>query len=419
MYTGLPNLGLSSPQQDRPALDLNFLKEASDARITFSGGANGTRFDSTGTLVAKTCPRIDYDPVTLACKGLLIEEARTNSIRNNTMVGAVAGTPGTLPTNWTNILLSATQTLSNVTLATGGINTIDWRISGTTSGSGSVLVQFDLPSVAVGQTWTESVFLALVGGTLSNVSQIRLYNQEYNGGSFLQTDFGSDIKASLTSSVQRFSLTNTLDQATVNTVRTGLAITVTGAVALNLTLRVGLPQMEQGVFATSPILTSTVAVTRSADSASMTGTNFSSWYNQTGGAFVAEARTINSSANRFVFDATGADTTNAVSHYVTATTNTFSNEVTTGGVLQGVVFGGTMTPGTSWKGAMAFGTNDIRAAANGASIGTPDTAATLPTVDRFTIGRRMGGSFCLNGHVRRIRFYNTIRSSADLVRFTT
>jgi hypothetical protein len=60
-------------------------------------------------------------------KGALIEEARTNSIRNNSMQGAVAGSPGTLPTNWTFRIgwpqlenNSINSTVASATMATGG-----------------------------------------------------------------------------------------------------------------------------------------------------------------------------------------------------------------------------------------------------------------------------------------------------------
>jgi hypothetical protein len=55
--------------------------------ITFTRASTATYFDATGTLqsAAIDVPRLDYDPATLAARGLLIEEQRTNSIRNNTM----------------------------------------------------------------------------------------------------------------------------------------------------------------------------------------------------------------------------------------------------------------------------------------------------------------------------------------------
>ena len=45
-------------------------------------------------------PRFDYDPTTLLPRGILVEISITNRVRNNTMAGVAAGTPGTLPTNW-------------------------------------------------------------------------------------------------------------------------------------------------------------------------------------------------------------------------------------------------------------------------------------------------------------------------------
>jgi hypothetical protein len=51
-----------------------------DPRITFTRASSATRVNSSGTIVTASTDvaRIDYDPVTLACKGLLFEEARTN-----------------------------------------------------------------------------------------------------------------------------------------------------------------------------------------------------------------------------------------------------------------------------------------------------------------------------------------------------
>ncbi|MFM6192892.1 MAG: hypothetical protein ACKPFF_10615, partial [Planktothrix sp.] len=90
-------------QLDYPTLDLNFaLTKSLDPRITFTRASSGTYFDSNGVmqLASANTPRFDHNPNTKESLGLLIEEQRTNSIRNNTMQGAVAGTPGTLPTNW-------------------------------------------------------------------------------------------------------------------------------------------------------------------------------------------------------------------------------------------------------------------------------------------------------------------------------
>lgn len=65
----------------RPSLLLDFANSKSiDPRITFVRASTATRTDEKGLIesVAANVPRIDFDPVSGACKGLLIEEQRTN-----------------------------------------------------------------------------------------------------------------------------------------------------------------------------------------------------------------------------------------------------------------------------------------------------------------------------------------------------
>ncbi len=85
-------LMLSAYQSGAPwTLDLNFAaSDTLDPRVTFTRASSATRFNSVGTLVLMTTdqPRFDYNPNTLAARGLLIEEARTNLFLNATIDGA-------------------------------------------------------------------------------------------------------------------------------------------------------------------------------------------------------------------------------------------------------------------------------------------------------------------------------------------
>ena len=75
------------------SLDLSFMIPGTlDPSITFARASTGTYFDATGTMQTAPTngPRWDYDPITLALRGLLLEDARTNGIRNSTMYMAGA-----------------------------------------------------------------------------------------------------------------------------------------------------------------------------------------------------------------------------------------------------------------------------------------------------------------------------------------
>lgn len=78
---GDPLLQALSYPADRPALLLDFVNsQRVDPRLTFSRSSVGTYLDRAGVLrtAAVNAPRIDYDPVTGVCRGLLMEPERTN-----------------------------------------------------------------------------------------------------------------------------------------------------------------------------------------------------------------------------------------------------------------------------------------------------------------------------------------------------
>ena len=67
-----------------PTQTLNLsLTSALDSRVTFARAGSGTYTDSTGVLqtAAANVPRFDHDPITLAPRGLVVEEQRTNLVR--------------------------------------------------------------------------------------------------------------------------------------------------------------------------------------------------------------------------------------------------------------------------------------------------------------------------------------------------
>ena len=243
------------------------------------------------TSTINSAPRFDHNPTTGESLGLLVEEARTNSIRNNTMVGAVAGTPGTLPTNW--VFVAGTTGIASEVVGTGtanGINYIDIRYSGTAAATSSFSQRFEGAAVAAaltGQTWALSTWTKVQAGTTTGITAINhQYVENTSGGSFVTS---GTVALTVDSTFTRHTSSRTLSGgATVAFVTGGISVVVTSGQAIDITLRIGLPQLEQGAFATSVIPTSTAAATRSADVASISGSNFSGWYRQDEGTVFAD-----------------------------------------------------------------------------------------------------------------------------------
>jgi hypothetical protein len=251
-----------------------------------------TRVNAQGFIetVADNVPRLDYPLGGIAngCPALLVEPAATNQIRNNTMVGAVAGTPGTLPTGggWSSILIGLTQTIVGVG-AENGISYIDIKFSGTATSTSALEIRYEsLTQINAlsGQAWTHSVYLKKIADPNPPANyRLNIYERT-SGGSYVAN---GDLAIVPTTTIQRFTQTRTLSGGgTVAKVQPTLLCGVVNGSTYDFTLRIGLPQMELGSVATSVIPTTTQAITRGAEAVSKTGV--SSLIGQTEGTIYAE-----------------------------------------------------------------------------------------------------------------------------------
>jgi hypothetical protein len=362
-------------------------------------------------------PRFDHNPETLVSKGLLFEDRRTNSIRNNTMVGAVAGTPGTLPTNWS--VASAAGLTTNVigTGTSGGVTYIDLRITGTATGISYVFVPEAATQIAAlnGQAWASSAWWSVVAGNLTNVTAYFFDIRELDSGGVQLNSGGISVSAP-TSTFTRIAASRTTSNASTAFVQPRFRFAVTNGAAVDFTLRIGLPQLERGAFATSVIPTTTTALTRAGDLAVMTGTNFSSWYNQSEGtvavAFDVYAPSVPDGFGRVyqidngIFDTTISLLKNNGSG------SQYFGWVRVAEVTQVVLYMPAILANTPVKVATAYKLNDFAQSTNGGSV-TTDTSGAIPTVTQMQIGSTAGLS-ALNGHLRRLTYFNRRLANSEL-----
>lgn len=399
--TGLPTA--------KPLLLLDFANSRFvDGRVTCALASASTRVNESGVneTVAANTPRLTFDAATGQCLGKMGEEGRTNSIRNNTMLGAVVGVVGSggaLPTNWIN---SAACTLEVIAIGVdAGVNYVDLKFSGTTTGSSSRIF-FDATTTiaaSTGQTWAASQYLKLVAGSLTNISSPSVYVRESTaGGTNLIASTGA---ATPTSALTRFEHIRTLTDATVARVVSAFSINHSTGVAIDITVRIGLPALELGNCVTSVIPTAGSAVARAAESAYLSGSNFSSWYKAAGGTIVVDGVTAGSGTHTVsnfwsIDDGTSLNRI-GVSH---SNAGICGLDVYVAGSLVASI-GIAATLGTRVRIAATFTAGGYAISVNGSAVST-GAAAALPVVDRMHIGAGHGGtSRHLNGRIRNLAYY--------------
>ena len=376
----------------------------------------GTAFDLAGNLqsFASGVARVTD-------RGLLIEEARTNGIRNNTMVGAVAGTPGTTPTNWFTSV--GTSTLLRDIVGTGtenGIDYIDIRFYGVVATSDQTIVigveDGSAVPASTGQTWNGSFFYKLAAGTLTGITSTVITLVENSAGGSFVVGAGYAIAAPTNATLgsQRPNATRVFNGGgTVGAAQASLVLSLANGASVDITLRIGLPQLELGAFATSPIKTSGSAATRAADVITIPsrfaslaqGSVMVEWEDITG-ATGAVRRLL----------ALRADGSNLTTIEISPT-NVLNPFVTSGGVSQANQ--SFPTPGAAGvsKVAYRYGLDDVAVRASSAFGTAPanDTSATMPVGSPVIgIGQNAVGGGQLNGYLRRLTFFPRKLTDAEL-----
>ena len=414
-----PSFSLTATERVLPKLALDFTTASLDSRVTFTrttGASNpATYINSSGVLTAATNnqPRFDYDPSTLTCKGLLIEESR-----NNTQI-------------YSEDVSNATYTKTNVTVSTDIYTAPD----GNTTGDGIVVstqttvqgLSFTAFTADGTSSYSDSVFIKKTTG--AGVSVIFVFRGSITSGtqySQLTIDttngFTSFVASGSTSSAYSVTEINGWWRLTISaggipagSMRSHVRLT---SQPVNTQVGVWGCQHEVGAFATSYIPTTTTALTRNADVATMTGTNFSDWFNASEGALLAIGSRFGTSNvfPRLVQFDDGTDN-NAMNVAIYGSNNNAQANVTASGSAQtsfSTISGGAnVTMGV----ALAYKTDNFGCSAN-ASSPQIDTSGTVPTVNRAIFGARPSGPVYLNGYIKKVMYWPQRLTQNELQAFS-
>lgn len=353
-----------------------------------------TRYIPQLLTAASNAPRIDHDPVTGVCKGLLIEEPRTNLLTYSEFGAGLTGAVG---------LITESSMFSP-----SGAN----AVAAAFGRDGSTTSYHYVGSVPASTACTISVYVKMddgnapVFGDVSASGALNDFALVVGGAGLVPT-----AVQSVGNSTYRVSATTTTGISNL-----GNNGVVKYASNSSRTFKTTAWQLEVGAFPTSYIPTTTAAATRAAELASMTGTNFSTWYRQDEGTFFIE-NNYNSGSNLGAPNRVALVTYGSADRtliYNSSYANRYYGEVA--GSLTWSVAGATHSSDFV-KTAAAYKFNDIAASSNGAVVAT-DASATLPrNQDRLSIGST-GTSVYLSGYIKRIAYYPKRLSNAELQTIT-
>jgi hypothetical protein len=353
--------------------------------------------------------RFDHNPTTRESLGLLIEEQRTN-----------------LQTYSSNIVIGDCNTTSNATIAPDGTQTTTLSAPNTTN---TTHVLYQLTSLANSTVYTVSVYVKAAG--------MRYFLINTNGGTGtygccfdLQTITASSVGANITSNSitpvgngwYRCAVTFTsASSGAIYVVYAPLQASSTGYGSYAGDGWNGFyvwgSQFEAGAFSTSFIPTVASQVTRSADSASMTGTNFSSWFNQAQGTLYAETRQVPSVYTGIM--ALSASNLTRIGLYKFSNNIVYTDAAIVS-VNQAAFNLGTVSTQVFYKASFSYQTNNFAGSLNGATAVTGSTGTVPPSLTYLTIGQPVDSTTVTGSQtIKKIAYYPVACTSAQLQGVTT
>lgn len=404
-----------------PMFSWDFTRGSLPKETTFTRASSASYFDKTGVLQTASTnqPRFDYDPVTLIPKGLLIEPAATNigwpsvptaNLSNNGTTQTIAGAPASLDgvspmtkIMENNALAQHFSTLlgaSSVTLGTTYVASAVFKQAERTTG------QITFPFATFGVTAFANFDLAtgVVSATGASVTSSGI--RSMGNGRYLCFVAAPAILTAAAGVIFSAALTS-------SRLPVYQGVTGNGLYVSNI-------QLEEGSFPTSRINTTVVAVTRAADTYTISPVG-TLGFNATSGTFMVKGSyqgLLTVDGQRLVELSNG--TSNERMGIGILSDGSLGGYVVSGGVASSTP-AAIVGPAsfTNYSIALAYEINNSAISGNGSSPVT-DTTVTIPSINRFTLGG--AGSFSassqLNGWFNQISYFSERLTNTTLKSLT-
>jgi hypothetical protein len=386
---------------------------------SYGGGANGTKWNAAGHLVAGSAGRVSYDPASLVCKGLLLEEARTNYTLQSLDLSNAAWSPYSMTVTG-NSTASPDGTVNAAQLTAPAAGSFSASADGPTAAETLLAPAHAAASCFVKDISAGFAFMACRPSSNNYFSSnFDITTPAVSGAMNVGATSGTGIMQRIDAvgggwmrmmmagfTGDTLSYSPDIDMTQAGGVGNGGGINTNGDIfysaASAFSIYAWQYQLEQGDFPSSPIPTTSAPVTRSGDTASialpvnvnamvLTGTTaiyigsgqtqiLAQWDDGTDTNYV---RVIRNALNEIhVQSSTGADLNlGTVAHYA------------------------------AFKLAVRFFSGDFAASLNGAAVVTGSSV--MPAVNTLRAGSNVAGTSYWMGHLGTAAWWSTL-SNADL-----
>jgi hypothetical protein len=365
------------------------------------------------TTAINSAPRFDHDPTTGESLGLLVEESRQNLLLQSedfsttwTVNAATVGTAIAAPDGTTTAQKieedNTTAEHRASQLSSGGATTSAVCLSVFAKAAERTKIRLVFSSLAswvggggAGVIYDLATGTAAVDGSTPTAFGIVPYPNGWYRCFIVGTP-----SASLTPTANIFLYTTAYNYAGT----TGSGLYLWGA------------QLEADSFPTSYIPTEGSTVTRAADVTSITGTNFSSWYEQSEGTVFVEVKSNNDSNTGGRVVSFNDNSSNERIECLFSKSTEMQFIVSHNNSTQ-ASFTEPVTKNANNKVAIGVIENNTLASFNGSSESV-DTSCIIPTVNQVNIGTRQSASNPMNGTIRRLTYWPSRLSNDTLQTIT-